>query len=79
MADSLSTHPAAKAMRRKAQAKRGEGWVRNNFWLSPDAIETLDQARDAMGLSSREAAINAVLDRIRTDMFLQQEFLAVTK
>ena len=32
-----------------------------------------------MGLASREAAINAVLERIGSDMFLQQEFLAVTK
>ncbi len=77
--ESASTSPAAKAMRRKADDRRGRGWTRNSFWLTPDAIAVLDGARDRMGLASREAAINAVLERIGSDMFLQQEFLAVTK
>lgn len=66
-------------MRRKAERRREDGWVRNSFWLNPDAVEVLDRIRDRMLLSSREAAINAVLERIGSDLFLSQEFLAVTE
>jgi len=66
-------------MRRKADNRRQNGWLRNSYWLSPDSIHVLDTARETMGLQSREATINAILERIGNDMFLQQEFLAVTK
>lgn len=46
--------------------------------MKPDAIKILDEVRDKMGLESREAAINAILERIGDDMFLRQEFLTVT-
>ena len=77
--ESVSNTPAAKSMRRKADNRREQGWKRNSFWLTPDAVDVLDRARKRLGLDSREATINAILERIGTDMFLQQEFLAVTK
>ncbi len=66
-------------MRRKAIKHRDEGRVRNTFWFTPEALDVLDQVRDNMGAKSREVAINAILQRIGDDMFLKQEFLAVTK
>ena len=79
MTESESTTPAAASARRKATQRRNDGWIRNSYWLSPISIDVLDQARERMGLSSREATVNAVLERIDSDMFLKQEFLAVTK
>ncbi len=79
MSESLSTSPSAKSMRLKAAKLREEGRTRNTFWFSREAIDVLDQVRETKGFSSREAAINAILERIGDDMFLKQEFLAVTK
>jgi len=79
MAAPESTNPKAAFARRTAESRRGEGWIRNSFWLAPVSITVLDSVRDRMGLTSREATLNAILARIDDDMFLQQEFLAVTK
>ena len=67
--------PAAAFARRQAEDRRKGGWVRNSFWLSPLSVVVLDQARDRMGLSSREAALNAVLGQLDSDMLPRQEFL----
>lgn len=66
-------------MRRKAQLRLQQGMVRNTLWLSPTSVEILDKLRDGMGLKSREAALNAFLERVNEDMYLRQEVLAVTK
>ena len=79
MVQSESTNPKAAFARRTAEDRRGKGWIRNSFWLAPNSISVLDRVRDRMGLTSREATLNAILERIDNDMFLQQEFLAVTK
>lgn len=79
MTESVSQNPSATSMRRKADNRREQGWIRNSFWLSPDSVDVLDRIRDRMLLSSREATLNAVLEHIGSDLFLSQEFLAVTK
>ncbi|CDO34642.1 hypothetical protein SPHV1_1710002 [Novosphingobium sp. KN65.2] len=38
----------------------------------------MERVKASKGFTSREAAINAILERIGDDMFLQQEFLAVS-
>jgi hypothetical protein len=73
-----NTH-AAKSMRRKADNRREQGWKRNSFWLTPEAVDVLDRTRKLLGLDSREATINVILERIGTDMFLQQEFLSTSR
>lgn len=78
MAQTASQTPAAVCMRRRSEEYRAAGWKRNGYWLKPDAIKILDEVRNKMGLDSREAAINAILERIGDDMFLRQEFLTVT-
>lgn len=79
MPDSQSETAAAKAMRRKAQLRLQQGMTRNTLWLSPTSVEILDKLRDGMNLKSREAALNAFLERVNEDMYLRQEVLAVTK
>ena len=66
-------------MRRKAQLRLQQGMTRNTLWLSPTSVEILDKLRDGMNLKSREAALNAFLERVNEDMYLRQEVLAVTK
>lgn len=78
MAQTVSQTSAAACMRRRSEQYRAAGWKRNSYWVKPDAIRILDEVRDKMGLDSREAAINAILERIGDDMFLRQEFLTVT-
>jgi hypothetical protein len=78
-AQSVAAFPAAKSMRRRADQRRQTGRLRNSYWLAADLIQVFDTARETMGLQPREATINAILERIEHDMFLQQEFLAVTK
>ncbi len=75
MAQSESTNPKAAFARRTAEERRGKGWIRNSFWLAPTSITVLDRVRDRMGLTSREATVNAILERIDDDMFLGQEVL----
>jgi hypothetical protein len=78
-AQSVAALPAAKSMRRRADQRRQTGWLRNSYWRAPDSIQVLNTARETMGWQPREATISAILERIGNDMFLQQEFLAVTK
>jgi hypothetical protein len=75
MAQPASPNPKAAFARRTAQERRGKGWIRNSFWLPPTSITVLDSVRDRMGLTSREATLNAILARIDDDTFLRQEFL----
>lgn len=77
--ESVSNTHAAKSMRRKADNRREQGWKRNSFWLTPESVDVLDRTRKRLGLDSREATINAILERIGTDLFLQQEFLSTSR
>jgi hypothetical protein len=70
----LSVKAAARTMRDRAE----KGWVRNNFWLSPEAVAVLDQVRVEMGFTNREMAVNAILERISKDGNLEREIVAAT-
>ena len=78
MTQSLSDKPSARTMRDRANVLRGMGWIRNSFFLSPEAIEALDSLRDDMGLNSREATLGAVLERLGQNVHLQRSLLAMT-
>ena len=78
MTESLSVKAAARTMRDRAESFRQRGWVRNNFWLSPEAIAVLDQVRVEMGFTNREMAVNAILERISKDGNLEREIVATT-
>jgi hypothetical protein len=73
-AQSVAALPAAKSMRHCADQRRQTGWLRNGYWLAPETLQVFNTARETMGLQARAATINAFLERIGTDMFLQQEF-----
>ncbi|WP_341210827.1 MULTISPECIES: hypothetical protein [Sphingomonas] len=78
MTESVSTKAAAVTMRNRAAQRRALGQRRDCFWLSAETIEFLNEVQEALGLSSREAAINAVLSAVRENQHIRQEFLAVT-
>jgi hypothetical protein len=73
MSAPLSPKASARIMRDRAETYKKIGWVRNNFWLSPEAVETLDQLRVQMGYSNREMTVNAILDRIGEERRLGRE------
>jgi|GraSoiStandDraft_5_1057265.scaffolds.fasta_scaffold515665_2 hypothetical protein len=73
-----STVRARLAMRERAKRQDAAGYRRVTIALSPPAIEVVERVKASKGYKSREAAINAILERIGDDMFLQQEFLAVS-
>lgn len=66
------------AMRKRAERQDAAGYRRVTIALSPQATEIVERVKASKGFTSREAAINAILERIGEDMFMQQEFLAVS-
>lgn len=66
------------SMRKRHSRQAAEGYKRQTIALSPRAVEVVDGVKSKQGLSSREAALNTILERIGDDMFLRQEFLAVS-
>lgn len=81
MAKTSPSKPVASStlsMRKRAQRQDSEGYKRQTIALSPRAVEVVDGVKSRHGLSSREAALNTILERIGDDMFLRQEFLAVS-
>jgi hypothetical protein len=69
---------SALSMRKRAARQDREGYKRQMIALSPRAVEVVDGVKSRHGLTSREAALNTILERIGDDMFLRQEFLAVS-
>lgn len=65
-------------MRKRKTVLIADGWKTSTVAFSPRSLEVIEQVKIKLNLSSREAAVNAVLERIDGDMFLRQEFLAVT-
>ncbi len=78
MAESKPRTTSADSMRRHNAAKKAQGYRRATYALSPTAISVAEGVKERLKLSSREAALNEILERIDADMFLRQEFLAVT-
>lgn len=66
------------AMRKRAKQEDDAGFKRVTLALSPEAIRLLEGFMEASGYTSRQAALNAMLERIADDMFMRQEFLAVS-
>jgi len=63
-------------MRRKKQREYGAGYRRASVALSPTSLDVIERIKTNFGLPSREAAINAVLELIDSDMFLWHEFMS---
>ena len=63
-------------MRRSRQKELAAGYRRASVALSPASLDVIERIKSAFDLPSREAAINAVLELISTDMFLWHEFLS---
>lgn len=63
-------------MRRKKQREHGAGYRRASVALSPTSLDVIERIKTNFGLPSREAAINAVLELIDSDMFLWHEFMS---
>lgn len=81
MGQSTSPDPnerARLAMRKRAQKEDAAGYRRVTIALSPEAIRFLEEFMAASGITSRQAAINDMFERIADDMFMRQEFLAVS-
>jgi len=66
------------SQRKRADEQRSQGFKRMGIALSPRSVEVIEAVKATKGFSSREAALNAILERIGDDMFLRQEFLAVS-
>jgi hypothetical protein len=66
------------SMRKRAERQDAEGYKRLTIALSSRSVEVVEGVKSKHGLSSREAALNAILERIGDDMILRQEFLAVS-
>ncbi|AJR26598.1 MULTISPECIES: hypothetical protein [Sphingomonadaceae] len=78
MANHTQLKPSTLSQRKRAKAQSEQGFKRMSLALSPKAVEIVERVKASKGFTSREAAINAILERIGDDMFLQQEFLAVS-
>jgi hypothetical protein len=78
MDESAPIQSSTLAMRRRKATLKADGWKTSTIAFSPHSLEVIDGVRCKLNLTSREAAVNAVLERIGQDMFLRQEFLAVT-
>ena len=73
-----SNERARLAMRKRAKLEDAAGFRRVTIALSPEAIRLLEEFMAASGYTSRQAAINNMFERIADDMFMRQEFLAVS-
>ncbi len=78
MTDSKPLSPANRAMRKRNATLNAQGFKTSTVAFSPRSLEVIDGIRAKLNLRSREAAVNAVLERIDQDIFLRQEFLTVT-
>lgn len=60
------------------ERKAAQGFTRATVSFSPKAMKVVEAVIARNGFTSREAALNLILERIDDDMFLRQEFLAVS-
>ena len=66
---------STRSMRLKKQREDEAGYRRSTIALSPVALAISERLRVHLDLGSREAVINAVLERIDRDMYLKYELL----
>ena len=65
-------------MRKRNAALAASGWKTSTVAFSPRSLKIIERVKIKLNLTSREAAVNAVLERLDEDIFLRQEFLTVT-
>lgn len=66
------------AVRRHVERKAAQGYRRATIAFSPLALEVIEAAIAKYDVTSREAALNLILERISEDAYLRQEFMAVS-
>lgn len=64
------------SMRRSKQRECEAGYRRSSVALSPTSLDVIERIKTNFRLPSREAAINAILELIDSDMFLWHEFMS---
>lgn len=62
-------------MRLKKEREDQAGYRRSTIALSPTAVAIAERLQERLSLPSREAVINAVLERIAHDRYVKYEFL----
>lgn len=75
-ANSETLKRSTASMRRSRQKELGAGYRRASVALSPASLDVVERIKANFCLSSRDAAINAVLELISADMFLWHEFMS---
>lgn len=66
---------STRSMRLKKQREDQAGYRRSTIALSPVAVAIAERLQQRLQLPSREAVINAVLERIDSDRYVKYEFL----
>ena len=66
---------STRSMRLKKQREDQAGYRRSTIALSPVAVAIAERLQQRLQLPSREAVINAVLERIESDRYIKYEFL----
>jgi hypothetical protein len=77
-AKSPNAATARVAMAKRAAREKAAGFKHITVALSPKAVELIDGYMAHTEFKSRQAALNAILERIDDDMFMRQEFVAVS-
>lgn len=73
--DDQAVKRSTKSMRLKKEREDQAGYRRSTVALSPVAVNIAERLQEHLGLPSREAVINAVLERIAHDRYIKYEFL----
>lgn len=73
-----SAERAKLAMRKRAAREDADGYRRVTLAISPTGQQVLEEFMSRNGFTSRQQAMNAMLERVHDDMFLRQEFMAVS-
>lgn len=73
--DNQSVKRSTRSMRLKKEREDQAGYRRSTVALSPVAVTIAERLQEHLGLPSREAVINAVLERIANDRYIKYEFL----
>ncbi len=77
-AKSPNAASAKVAMRNRAAREKAAGYKHITIALSPKAVELIDGYMARTEFTSRQAALNAILERIGDDMLMRLEFVAVS-
>lgn len=73
--DATQIKRSTRSMRLKKKREDDAGYRRSTVALSPVAVAIAERLQQRLQLPSREAVINAVLERIESDRYIKYEFL----